>query len=199
MNYAHGLVDKNNIIRTVEDIMCTANDSSHQTINDFKNEVNNKLENVYSKIETLDHIDSAITDFQTNVLKKSYITTATIQSRIDSAIEDCKEEMESNIDLAISEFELNELPDQYYNKDEIENEITTALNEYDSNITLNYATKSFVNEVKNNVLNECQQSFFTRDYIKENYYSKEDHNTDVAAMTAKILALEQRIAALEKK
>ena len=83
MNYAHGLVDKNNIIRTVEDIMCTANDSSHETINDFKDEVNSRLENVYNKIETLDHIDSAITDFQRDVLKKSYITTATVQSRIN--------------------------------------------------------------------------------------------------------------------
>ena len=86
MNYAHGLVDKNNIIRTVEDIMCSANDTSHETITDFKEDVETKLDNVYTKMETLNHIDSALNDFHTDVLKKSYITRATTQARIDEAV-----------------------------------------------------------------------------------------------------------------
>lgn len=237
MNYAHGLVDKNNIIRTVEDIMCSANDSSHETITDFKQSVESKLDNVYSKIETLDHIDSAITDFQNDVLKKSYITRATTQDRIDTAITDFQtnvleenyakleyvdEELDKlddkidttsdstysyltmntipkQIDNAIDDLMDNQIPDQYYNKSEVNSTIEDKLNEYDSYVTINYVTKTFVNTTKNNILNECEQSFYTKDYILDNYYTIHDHNTDITALTTRISQLEQRIAALESK
>lgn len=247
MNYAHGLVDKNNIIRTVEDIMCSANDSSHETITDFKQSVESKLDNVYSKNETLDHIKSAIRDFQNDVLKKSYITRATTQDRIDTAITDLQNDVleeyyatieyvddyyttieyvddkisevedkiettsdstytylalntiPAQIENAIDDLMDNQIPDQYYNKSEVDSTIEHKLNEYDSYITINYATKTFVNTTKNDILSECEQSFYTKDHIKDNYYTITDHNTDITALTNRILQLEQRIAALESK
>lgn len=204
MYYAHGLVDKNNIIRTVEDIMCSANDSSHETINDFKESVENKLDNVYTKMETLDHIDSAITDFQNDVIKKSYITTKTIQERIDTASNATYIHLTTNtvpmlIDEAINDLMDYEIPDQYYNKDEVNDEIESSINTYNSEISINYTTKEFVNKTKNDILDECYQTFYTKAYIDENYYTGSEHNTDITALTNKILQLEQRIAALESK
>lgn len=204
MYYAHGLVDKNNIIRTVEDIMCSANDSSHETINDFKESVENKLDDYYTKMETLDHIDSAITDFQNNVIKKSYITTNTIQSRIDAASDATYTHLTTNtvpmlINNAIDDLMDYEIPDQYYNKDEVNDEIESAINEYDSEISINYATKEFVNKTKNDILDECHQSFYTKAYIDEYYYTGSDHNYDITSLTNRIAQLEQRIAALESK
>ena len=192
MYYAHGLVDKNNIIRTVEDIMCSANDSSHETITDFKESVENRLDDYYTKQETLDHIVSGITDFQNNVLKKSYITRATTQDRIDTAITNLQTDvLEENyatieyvddyyttieyvddkisevedkiettsdstymyltsntipeaIDNAIDDLMNVQMPDQYYNKGEVDSTMDDKINEYNSDIVLNYATKDFV-------------------------------------------------------
>ena len=210
MYYAHGLVDKNNIIRTVEDIMCSANDSSHETITDFKESVENKLDDFYTKMETQDCIDTAITNFQTNVLKKSYITRQTTQDRIDTAVNDLDLKLDNEInyiglvtipreiDDAIDDLMGIQIPDQYYNKNEVDNQIGDKINEYNSDIVLNYATKEFVNKTKNDILSECQQSFYTKSYIDENYYSTKDHNVDITALTNKILELERRIVALEK-
>ena len=157
MKYAYGLVDKNNIIRTVEDIMCVGNDTSHETITDFKQEITDKINDFYTKTETLDHIDSAITDFQNDVLKKSYITRATTLARINEAIEnyatieyvgDKIDELDDKIgmtadsiyvdlasntipeqiDAAISDFMDNELPDQYCDREETEQWIINSIN-----------------------------------------------------------------------
>lgn len=189
MYYAHGLVDKNNIIRTVEDIMCSANDSSHETITDFKEGVENRLNDVYSKNETLNLIATA-----TNELR------AELSHNFDSAWESilCNN-LPDQIDSALNDLMNNQLPDQYYNKDEVNNEIENKINEHKAEITIDYATKEFVNTTKNNILNECSESFYTKQYIKDNYYKTIDHDNDFVTLQIKIGELENRIKNLEQK
>lgn len=150
MKYAYGLVDKNNIIRTVEDIMCAGNDTSHETITDFKQEITDKVD------EIPDHIEEAI---------KGLL--------------------------------IDQLPDQYYNREETDNQIKDKINEYNSDITINYATKSFVNTTKNNILAECEQSFYTKGYINDHIISTIEFDEEIEPLKTKIKELEDRIKVLE--
>ena len=177
MKYAYGLVDKNNIIRTVEDIMCAGNDTSHETITDFKQEITDKIDDFYTKTETSDHIEEAIDDL------KSYFENTEIPEQIDAAIEDLM---------------VDQLPDQYYNQGEIKDIITNSLQTFYSEMIFNeYATKSSVNTTKTDILTECQQSFYTKDYINEHIISTIELEEAIEPLKAKIKELEDRIKVLE--
>ena len=225
MNYAYGLVDKNNIIRTVEDIICAGDDSSHQTINDFKEEVNTKIESVYSKdetrkeidetienfyneviyptyaprtsvytqIETINHIESAIKDFE-------YLTGATLETKINEAKQECNDFAIGAITGEIDKLFNDQLPDFYYDQDATKDVIDEKIYQFESDqLVPNYATKQQVINTRNDILNEVNTLYYTRNHIDQNYYTAQQHSEEITNLTNKIFNLEQRILSLESK
>ena len=225
MNYAYGLVDKNNIIRTVEDIICAGDDSSHQTINDFKEEVNTKIESVYSKDETRKEIDETIENFYNEVIYPTYaprtsvytqietinhiesaikdfeyLTDATVKTKIEEAKQECNDFAIGAAEGLIDKLFNDQLPDFYYDQDATKDVINDKIYQFESDILVpNYATKQQVINTRNDILNDVKTLCYTKNEINDNYYSKAEHNTYITTLEQRILALEQRIATLESK
>ena len=170
MNYARGLVDKNNIIRTVEDIICAGDDNSHQAINDFKDEVNVKIESVYSKDETRSEIDDAIQTFHNTVVYPRYAPRNTVYTQIETL---------DHIDSAITDFKTETLQKSYLTGTTVRNHIKEVKDECikytnDEIEELGIAAQDRINEAikecKDNTDKEIKALF--DDQLPDQYYDK---------------------------